>query len=404
MMHVLYHNDLHGNACLQTIKHETGDDVIGHSCNFACSNFKVPEDDSIIVCGLYPSVGTVQLWIDMGNKVFLYSCSINDIIKYKELEGEITLTIRTNNSPLESIWEDITKGKKELPKLHKLIGSYHSWNFNSPEDEDEAKALVYTLRHMQTGLNSNVYEFLLDSKRLQCHIFCGYEILDYDEHRYDEYAKNLTYYTNLKIKDMTYNILAANTRGDSSIFGKAYGNDRVNVYALYRRTKYGKYRVTLYSANEKIDVSRIANHFGGGGKFEVASFFCNSLPFKELARPNYDNAEVSYIHNRSDKMCNPPWVQRHRNKLSEIDRSSFNKCTTINDYKVMVVNSTFKQYVYYNPYGCDVEMAYYWASDGTYRFVITLLSSKVDINKLKKVFNGEIENGVVVGKMTGIPV
>ena len=57
--------------------------------------------------------------------------------------------------------------------------------------------------------------------------------------------------------------------------------EKYDMLIAYNIQANGRYKVSLRTRQENVDVSRVAVKFGGGGHKKAAGFICNELPWKE---------------------------------------------------------------------------------------------------------------------------
>lgn len=164
---------------------------------------------------------------------------------------------------LIDLWDRWAFGKSKKPEYLNYAFNATRNNIFIYKDKDPTEK-VY---------NEKLWDKLLSTDTLNAMIRNGKIIKDYMEQR-NTSAMNRAYEATIEGKKA----IVLNASGNSLIFGdKASEYDISCLWVYDGKTR--KFRYSLYSSNEDIDVSKIAEKFGGGGHRGAAGFESETLIF-----------------------------------------------------------------------------------------------------------------------------
>jgi len=309
MIHLIYHNDpdgyLSGYIASQYFKQKT-DKIkyysIDHGNNFPLFISEIDEHLSNkqrigrkdVVClmdfslkpdvmqSLFREIGLQQanlIWIDHHKTVLEqdygnFNCFV-DSIKNKMGKDEPVLNgiLQVGKGACELTWEYFN-GDKVKPKVVSLVSQFDTWQEKGMFDWEE---VVMPTMAFISGMNANpkhkdadtIWQELFDNHKK--YIKLGKTLQQY---RDNLNAQNMHSYAVEKIiyhDDERYRAITINScdRG-SRAFQSVYDPAKHDLMLVYVCLKNGMFSVSLYS--DKIDVSRIAKKYNGGGHTGAAGF------------------------------------------------------------------------------------------------------------------------------------
>lgn len=196
----------------------------------------------------------------------------------------IWININNNNS---GNFEDVTNYdeaikyvNEDMPKFVRLIGDLDVFRLKmSPDSSEFYYGLSSENEHPYDGVWNKFYNYVdFTISPIDNLILIGKTILNYINKNQYRNIKNYGY----SVKWRGKKCIVLNTPNKGSFMFKDFpGYDIMLVYCHRNDEKKGLiYEVSLYSENPKIDVSKIAHEFGGGGHKGAAGFRCNSLPWE----------------------------------------------------------------------------------------------------------------------------
>ncbi len=168
-----------------------------------------------------------------------------------------------------------------MPAFIELLGRYDRWDDgNKATWNNQILPFQYGLRMVpDTSPHAQIWEDL--SNHCETRISLtehGKTILRYRDQENSNYIKVHGFETTL----MGYKAIALN-RGlaNSSFFDGVYNEQDYDIMIAFSWIK-NRWKVSLYSTKECVDVSEIAKVFNGGGHAQAAGFICSTLPFKPV--------------------------------------------------------------------------------------------------------------------------
>jgi len=182
-------------------------------------------------------------------------------------------------------WNFMYRDKQPMPFAVQLLAEYDVWNHSNPN----TLPFQYGMRLYNTWPeNQNFWRRIFENERdifnnedsiMDKIIKEGRIVLKYISQYEKRYAKG-TYFKTVINKTLydNYKCIAINKALTSSLLFNSVKTDDIDIMiAFYWSGIKNKWLVSLYS--EKVDVSAIAEKFGGGGHKEAAGFTCDFLPF-----------------------------------------------------------------------------------------------------------------------------
>lgn len=176
--------------------------------------------------------------------------------------------------------------KKYIPKINaKIVGIIERYDRWSPIDETDRMLGYYINSFLnfsnQLAVNSEVMRNLLyDEFYSDKALMYGRKIYDNErtvnEFRYTIFHKETTF----EFEGRKYNICYLFARGNSLTFGK-HIKDFDFVTLIHKGKKPGDLVLGLYTDKDSVDVSKIAEHYGGGGHKQAAGCTVNYNIFEK---------------------------------------------------------------------------------------------------------------------------
>jgi oligoribonuclease NrnB/cAMP/cGMP phosphodiesterase (DHH superfamily) len=177
----------------------------------------------------------------------------------------------------ELTWEYVHPETK-IPFAVKLLGRYDVWDHK----DELVLPFQYGFRMFENTLpESPVWKlFLAADSEMSMHDIegvtqSGNTILAYQKKQDEIYAKGMSFEVNFEgLRAIAVNKAFCNSKIFDSVY-KPENHDIMIIFGIKKR----EYKVSLYSLKENIDVSVIAQKFGGGGHKGAAGFYINEYPF-----------------------------------------------------------------------------------------------------------------------------
>ena len=225
---------------------------------------------------LYNIVGKNLIWIDH------HITAIENV--YKENPELEFSGIRKNGTAACILTWNYLFPDKELPKTVELLGRYDVWDIS-----EEILQFQYGFR-----TNPDTWPNKQDELWKQCFetntsiypiLHIGKIILNYEQKQNEIYCRSCAF----EITFEGLKALAVNKRLTSSqLFDSIWDNKKYDMMITFGIKKNGFWDVSFYSDKKDIDVSKIADKYGGGGHKGAAGCQFKELPkefldrFKEL--------------------------------------------------------------------------------------------------------------------------
>jgi len=180
--------------------------------------------------------------------------------------------------------------KDSIPRVVSLLGRYDVHDYM----EDTILPFQYAMRTKDTDPSENFdfwvelftdytdedscgFDFLEEESLIDKIIEEGRPIERFIDNQNESFVRDNAVTVILE----GHKFLAVNTYlSNSNALEKFFNRNKWDAMMTFYR-KSGGWRVSLYNGDEgKIDCSKIAGKFGGGGHFSASSFFCERLPFE----------------------------------------------------------------------------------------------------------------------------
>ena len=173
-------------------------------------------------------------------------------------------------------WEYFYPGKN-IPLFIKLLAEYDVWNHSDPR----TVPFQYGLRYERntSPYNTKLWESLFNEENVNKIVDRGKIIYEWEKRSNEKYVKSYSFeveFEGLKC------IACIRGGANSSLFDSIWDESKYDVMMLLSYNGNTKlWTVSLYSTKEGIDVSKIAEKYGGGGHKGAAGFQCARLMLLE---------------------------------------------------------------------------------------------------------------------------
>lgn len=178
----------------------------------------------------------------------------------------------------ELAWEYFFPNKP-MPDVVRLLGRYDVWDHSDPD----VVPFQYGMRCKNPSVNDIFWSVALNARTVDIQewineiISVGHKILYWENTvRASEYCQAYGIETFLN----GHRAIALNTaRVGSLFFQSTFSFDGYDIFISFVRLPTGRWSVSLMSDPNKVDVSKIAKMYGGGGHRGASGFQCKDLPF-----------------------------------------------------------------------------------------------------------------------------
>ena len=250
--------------------------------------------DGVIMCDIsFPAETMFKLFINTGLNLTYIDHHISAINSIEERFGFPVKILPglcdTKFSACELTWEYFFP-KEKMPEIVRLLGRYDCFGHKGTDEEQKVLEFQYGARQCITNYEE-AYEYLINS--ITCdddpvtleHAIqmSGKSIYEYLKTEAQSIYKKAfpIFFENEDLKGCpkfgTYNFLCVNQERFNPInFGIDYHKDDYDGFACFHY-KDGKWRFSLYNDDGKVDCSKIAKRFGGGGHKGAAGFIVDDL-------------------------------------------------------------------------------------------------------------------------------
>jgi len=296
MIYCIHHNDLDG-LCSGFLLKQVYPEAIcfqyDYGQDFPLSN--ITQNDKVFILDINPTPEDMQtlcnittdiVWIDHHKgtieKLPLYQESINKIQDYghnviiQDGIAACKLTWEFLKENFIKIFQDPISERTSIYPIPLFIEYAHKWDVWKHGDDEEILAFVSGMMSYNISVDSFLWKNLLFSTDdyVQKIVDRGRIIKQYQVQRNFQYLK--TFFYEKKYKE--YKLLVCNEGLTNSKFFTDHPESNAKNYDIWVAWIYNgsKYRISLYST--KVDVSKIAVSFGGGGHKGAAGFLMHELP------------------------------------------------------------------------------------------------------------------------------
>ncbi len=277
-MKCFYHVDMDGKCagaivCMAMKNQE--DDGTGfsyHSINYKDDfPFEIikPNEEVIIVDFSLQKEGEFEKLLRITNNVVWIDHHKTAIEKHGDLDVR---GIRKNGiAGCELTWQYYFPNM-ETPPVVKLLGDYDVWAFKYGEDTNRLQTGISL--YDTNPLSKEWQRWLNPSYYPTEEILNGRISLQYRNNYYAGLVKSWSFWTEIE----GYKAIACNAGSVSSqLFDTVEGDFDIMMPFVFDGNQW---TVSLYS--KTVDVSEIANKYGGGGHKGAAGFQCKELPFRKI--------------------------------------------------------------------------------------------------------------------------
>jgi len=290
-MKIFYHGDKDGQASGAIVyKYYIKENRTTEDYEFIKINYDIPfpfetiepNELVIIVDFSLQHKGDFQKLKNITNNIIWIDHHITAIRKHDgiELEG----LRRDGTAGCALTWEYFYPNTK-MPIVVALLADYDVWTFKYG---DTTNHLQVSLSMYNASPESTHWDKWLNPEYVAIEeIEKGKNLIAYRNKLYKGFVRN-HYFAKIK----GYKAICCNSNvASSQLFDSV--NAQYDLMILYCFNG-DLYRVSLYSVEDGIDVSKIAEKYGGGGHVHASGFSCKKLPFKKI-RPNIFVRFSSYL-------------------------------------------------------------------------------------------------------------
>ena len=412
MNKILYHNDIMGYAAVNVLRLITAGDYEAKPVAFsALSQGFAKKGDVVFLAGLFPKDYILEK-LAKENILYVYTNSDEQIaVCDKLIDKGLTIrgTRKTEEAPCLSMWKDHMPDK-EPPKVLLYLSDYHTWTFRY--DETEKFKYGISLLNTKPGYKTEGLwnELLSNNPDLidQC-LSSGKDVYDYHTRLFTIYQELFSYGT--KLFDIP--ALAINVKYNSTILADHRNEAFYKVFVCYEwDNTMRRYRVSLYSNDDNIDVGALARRFDGNGSKGVAGFICSVLPFEERAANHEDDIDgkdpLPYedIYADIKHLLKKFSVAKFNHKQNQTNVLMRAFSTVMENIRVMACNTPYDRADAF--YGVDLTgeqllVTYVWTNYDKYRVVMMPVSDNVDLQTLASKYGGKVVDGKVVAYLRMLP-
>lgn len=163
----------------------------------------------------------------------------------------------------------------DCPYSVKLVSDYDTWTYHYGDTTTYFKLALDSCSNEALGnLWKNLLDYKDDITLVNSFVERGQMIKGYVDANNKEYCDNYSYVSEIA----GYKCLVVNKKSNSWVFGEHIKEfPLVMVWAFNGE----KYSYSIFSTNNNVDCSKIAESYGGGGHTGAAGFSLNNMPFKK---------------------------------------------------------------------------------------------------------------------------
>ena len=279
-MKIIHHTDIDGKCAgaIVKTKYPQGILIPYDYGRFPFDQIRQHEEIVIVDCSLRPNDMLMLIYAsNPGTPVEIKNITWIDhhataIDKYKNFQFDIPGKREVGVSGCKLTWNYFYT--QCPPYAVEFINDYDLWKFNIPISKTFVTGLKY---HDTSPDNSQLWSPLFDDNDaiLNDIIQKGKIISKVEENRWRGYSSAYGFPVYWK----EYKCFCLNSGGaNMDAFGNLAQTYDILIAFVYQHPEY---RVTLFTTSTKIDVSKIATEYGGGGHKQAAGFRCSQLPFLE---------------------------------------------------------------------------------------------------------------------------
>lgn len=288
-MKVYHHND-HDGRCAAFLlrfylesKGQSLDknDFIESDYNTIINLDQISEGEDVYFLDFHPKIKDDYLWLRKNTNLTIFDHHRSAIRNIHQWESEIDsskyrlarLVLDESRSGCLITYDELLKDTiLNKPYFVTLINDYDTWKHSHPE----TYPFFYGLQMHDTSPFSDVWDSLMANygviKLIKMIIDSGRMIVNYQE----KYDRSELQSIGFETMFEGYKCLCINRWRSSSHTFEITPNYDMYISFYFNGSKW---TVSLYSLSKKVDVSIIAEKYGGGGHPGSAGFQCKTLPF-----------------------------------------------------------------------------------------------------------------------------
>lgn len=176
----------------------------------------------------------------------------------------------------------------------KLLSEYDVWILSDPR----TLPFQYGMKIYDTNPNNQDFWIeLFDVERVNQIIDEGNLILKYQDQKNKKYIDSCA----CEVEFMNYKCIAVNKISNSKIFEYIHNIEEYDIMITFVWAS-DKWKVTLYTNKDDIDVSIIAKSMGGGGHKKAAGFICTELPFSLVGKESIEDKILNNFNKIKEKL------------------------------------------------------------------------------------------------------
>lgn len=231
---------------------------------------KIKETDELILVDLSFQPYDLMKKVTDLTKLIWIDHHITSINYYRENKIPGTIILEKGIGACVLTWEYYFPDNK-VPYSVQLLGEYDVWNLTNIH----TMPFQYGMKIQDTNPGSSIWNNIFEMTSLDTIINEGYIILKYIENTYKDLAEKYAY--EKEIDGLKF-LVANNPHRTSQYFDAIWDIRKYDGVISYFWT--GDYwNVSLYTSKESIDVSKIAEKYGGGGHKKAAGFQVDDISF-----------------------------------------------------------------------------------------------------------------------------
>lgn len=281
----------------------TGSDLYFLGWDYGDEIPDLSEYDKVIMCDVSFPVEEMEkinnfakfIWIDH-HKSAIEQWDTYDFTRVKKTKSGTLEHIRsleglrdTKFAACELTWQYFFPNEK-IPEIVRLLGRYDCFGYKGTDEEQKVLEFQYAARARISNYKQ-AYSYLIDMldrketsddhrmKQLYVEGSAIYAYLCTEAKQDYKKAFSITLYEkfgNNYGEHYEYKFLCINKQRFNPInFNIDYHKEGYDGFACFHYEK-GKWCFSLYNDNEKVDCSKIAKQYGGGGHAGAAGFICDS--------------------------------------------------------------------------------------------------------------------------------
>lgn len=286
-MYCIHHNDMDGHcsgAIVYNYHKQKGEKVrclsADHSFPFTLDDIK--KDEKVYIVDFSLSEEQFKELLDKTSDVIWIDHHQSAMEKFKGTDVEKLEGIRRNGEAgCELAWEYFYgKGKNvKVPTIVRMLGRYDVWDF-SLYGREKSNALQEFCKTINTTPTSDIWDkWLKDDYSPKEELEVGSNYLKYRDATWKLFLDKWAFDVEFEgLKGIACNIANVNSE-----FYKSIDKNKYDILILFVYNGV-EWTFSIYSDKDKIDCSKIATKYGGGGHKNASGFNHENLPFKKIKK------------------------------------------------------------------------------------------------------------------------